>query len=438
MDPRKSDPQRPRVSRATSLRLERQKHSEPSGSIQGNPGPGAESSEAIPKARDPSPTKLPVGSFRRTNSVRQASGVSAQTETSSHRRHGSASSIGQPRNDGSTRRPAQASTLRSVKESLLSKDSEDKPRPPIAQKVTPTARQPAAHARTVSQGNVNLQSARKDKQQVPLTEPKASPPRTRHASSHPRNASLGSMQAPSREQRSIAASSSSTQRSVTLRSDNLVESSLELLQLHAIHSRSGKTQREWMESARKFYESQFKEVVAFKDAMKAREVDLLVQRNAAAVIEWGSRTGGDTLERRVQVLSSTLDEAWQLSNPTGQYTSIVQAFEHWHENAAKLQERPSTGSKASQQPLNVVEGLGDGWKAEVATLQEGLLQAANDILSLGDIEGESDIVRSITLVLELINNMLEELELMESIEQHIVQQQRGWVQSSLNELRRDI
>ena len=438
MDPSRDDRTRPRVSRATSLRLERQKNSGPVSSNQDNPIPLGGSSVAAPQTRDPSPTKLPVGSFRRAASVRQPSGASAPPEAASHRRHGSTSSIRLRQNDVSGSRPAQGPVLRPVKESAFSKDENSKPSVATTGKVKPTTRQVSAQSRTASRESVNLRGAGKGKQEVPVTDSKALSNYTENSSARHRDSALGSTQAQSKELTSTAASTSGVQRRDAAQSQSLVDSSLELLQLHAIHSRAGKTQREWIESARKSYESQFMEIVAFREAVQAREKDLLMQRNASAVIEWGSRAGGDTLARRVQVLSSTLDEAWHLSSPTGRYSSIVQAFEHWYENATKLTVDSSTRSKGFQARSIVTEGLGDGWKAEVAALQDSLLQGANDILSLGDVEGESDIVRAITLALELIKNMLEELELMESVEQNIVQQQRGRVKASLNDLTREV
>lgn len=211
----------------------------------------------------------------------------------------------------------------------------------------------------------------------------------------------------------------------------LTEPPLELLQLHAIHSRSGRTQQEWTESARKFYEARFLDLVSVKKALEARELDLLLQRNAAAIIDWGARSGGANLERKIQVLSTTLDDVWQLTKPTGRYTLLVLAFEHWYDTAGGVNAQQAGHSRST-------EGLGDGWKAELATLQEELLLAANATLSLGDVEGDSDIARVVGLVLEMVKNMLEEVELMESIEQAVVVQQQAWVQSTLDELRQEI
>ena len=434
MEPSKGQQAGPRISRATSLRLERPKANGQDANVGHKPDLNPKSIEDIPKTRDPSPTKLPVGCFRKGSSVRQASGAVSQVATTAHKRQSSASSVNL-RGETLFTRPSQQPSLNTVKEASTVRDGESKSKPPTTRKVAPSV---GPHTRNGSKGNSDIRRAN-DEKLKPKSTSGIVVPETKQRPGHTRTPSLGLAKVQAKASQRGASSDLGSQREGhSVHRHTLLDSSLELLQLHAIHSKSARTQCEWIESARKFYAGEFRKIVSFKEALNTREKDLFMQRNASALIQWGSRSGVDTLERRLQVLSTVLDDVWQLSSPTGRCTSIVMAFEHWYENAAESQECQSGTKRSAGTAVNATEGLGDGWKAEVLSLQEKMLEAANSILSLGEIESESDIARTIGLLLEQIKNMLEELELMHSIEQLMVLQQQFWVRRSIDELSRGI
>ena len=214
-----------------------------------------------------------------------------------------------------------------------------------------------------------------------------------------------------------------------------LDANMELLHLHALHRGSGKVQKEWFESAKESYRKQFDSLVSLNATLNEREKDMVEQHNAAAMMAWGSQGGGHTIERKLQVLSSAVAEACELTASDGKYTLALQAFEHWYEAAEDTQRRRLDRKNTR---VDFLEGLGDGWKAEMTGLQARVVQVSNNILSLGDVHEKSDLSRCVTSLSEMLMNMLEELEMMQFIEEAMVGQEHIWVQTSIDRMASDL
>ena len=221
-------------------------------------------------------------------------------------------------------------------------------------------------------------------------------------------------------------------------SKETLEPRLELLHAHVVHRSSNKVQDEWKSSAYRHYEKQFTALKKRSLELDEKEKDILEQKNAAAILSWANQAEGVTIEQQVHRVSAIVDEVWRLSAPDGKYTLAIQAFQHWYEAAGLVQSQRRSDRNARAR-MDVIEGLGDGWKAETSTLQRTILNAANDVVTLGEISSEgSDLQRCITLVSESLTHMLEELELVGQIEECIVREEREWVQGSINNIALDL
>ena len=209
---------------------------------------------------------------------------------------------------------------------------------------------------------------------------------------------------------------------------------LELLHAHVVHRTSGIVQEQWRQSAYGFYEKQFLALQKRNMELNEKERDHMEQRNAAAVLSWANRAEGVTIDQQIAKASAIVDEVWKLSAPDGKYSLAVQAFEHWFQAAQIIQSGRARRYGAGAR-LDVIEGLGDGWKAEVSALQATVLEAANNVVTLGEITPEgSDLQRCITLVSESLTHMLEELEMIVQIEESMVGEERDWVQGAVNNI----
>ena len=210
---------------------------------------------------------------------------------------------------------------------------------------------------------------------------------------------------------------------------------LELLHLHAIHRSSHKNQAQWQEHAFKDYRQKFECLQTRDQELNQLEIEALIQKNAPAIISWGSQ--GKGLEKQIQALSSVADQVDHLTSENGKYTLAIQAFEHWIGSVIALQKqranpREKTGTK-------IIEGLGDGWLAEVHSLQSKLVNSAETMIGLAGIDtAETDIGRTITAVSEMLKNMLEELDMVLNLERSIVDEEKDWMEGSIATITNDL
>ena len=158
-----------------------------------------------------------------------------------------------------------------------------------------------------------------------------------------------------------------------------------------------------------------------------------MQVNAAALLAWGTSVAGSPkLDRKLRVLSNTLTEAWDLCEPNGEYTCIIEAFEHWYTQAARILEVQNQPSTASSSSISLVEEIGDGWKAEVALLTSKIRGHKQALGSLGaSAESQSDLARCLISLSAMLDNMLDELELFQQIEGEMVLQGSAWTRNTL-------
>ena len=213
-----------------------------------------------------------------------------------------------------------------------------------------------------------------------------------------------------------------------------LESKLELLHLHMMHRDSAVVQQQWQDSAEESYKRQFMDLAALDSNLDNREVEHLEQLNATAILAWCNGSEEATIERKMRILSTIVEEAWSISRPSGKCTLVIQAFEHWYARASEVHSQRTGKDNISNDHIHILEGLGDGWKAEVVSLHGQILQTADSLLRLGEVEHQSDLARCITVLSEMLKNMLEELEMVQLIESQIVQQEKVWVESSINKI----
>jgi len=215
------------------------------------------------------------------------------------------------------------------------------------------------------------------------------------------------------------------------------ELKLELLQLHMLLRDSLKVQRQWECSAEECYRIRFESLSLAHMTLTARECEFLEQVNATAVIAWGSGNDGFTIERKVQVLSRILSEMWDLSEPNGKYSCLLESFEHWYGRASKILQL-QTPTITSIESLGSVEGIGDGWKAEVSLLRSKMRSFQEQLRKLGEVQPNSELARCIQALKTMIGNMLEELDTVQGIEIELVSQGEEWVKESIDLLAADV
>lgn len=216
------------------------------------------------------------------------------------------------------------------------------------------------------------------------------------------------------------------------------ELKLELLQLHMLHRNSSTIQQEWQRSSEDRFRGRFLDLTLAHNSLTAREAEFQEQVNASAFIAWGSGTDGLTIEHKVLVLSSILCEVWDLSEPNGQYSCLLESVEHWHTRACRILQLQTQPNANERGLVSSMEGIGDGWKAEVAILQSKIRRCHEQIRALGEVQPHSDLARCLGALSLMLSNMMEELDLVQRIEDQMVFHAQSWIKKSVNRLAADV
>ena len=159
------------------------------------------------------------------------------------------------------------------------------------------------------------------------------------------------------------------------------------------------------------------------------------QKNLQALLEWTGGKGSGSLVQHVQVLSGPLHELPSLVQTGGRFQRQTATFEQW---VSWVQEVRTARQDRAEGGLGSVEGLGDAWKAENAALMRKLTSFARDLSGLAQPTIGSSIASIVSCCESLLDGLLEELRVMQTIEQDVVEEEKEWVESRLQGIAADI
>ena len=222
--------------------------------------------------------------------------------------------------------------------------------------------------------------------------------------------------------------------SVTL-SERTASADIDLLQLHCLHRDSLATTNGWRKDAKNCYQQQFETLSKEESDLRGRERDLQTQKNATALIRWSKNTGTEKANGDIKTLSKLVYEVQYDLSTGGSYTRVIQGFDDWYARSSGIQRTRS----ASESHSSFVEGIGDGWKAEVATLATRATSALNQLRIMGDVvQGISDLKRLLDLLSELLLTRLHELEVIQAVESQLCRQETAWMHRQLDRIDADV
>ena len=141
----------------------------------------------------------------------------------------------------------------------------------------------------------------------------------------------------------------------------------------------------------------------------------------------------------VNTLSSVLGEVMRLLDEEGgrvnQALEIFEAWITWVE--AVYAGREQQGRRHAE----FIDGLGDGWKAEVASLIRKLQGLVRQLDGLGRVEEcgkESSLVEMVDGLKALTRNAVEELRLVDRLEAEVVKREARWVDEQVADMVGDV
>jgi hypothetical protein len=211
----------------------------------------------------------------------------------------------------------------------------------------------------------------------------------------------------------------------------------ELLQLHLLHESSADVLQSWQESAEDKLQKRFEDVAQKYRRVAALERETQIQLNFCGLKEF-ARDGraGQGLEERIQSLGSVIPEIVNTTGAGGKYARLVKSFERWIERIEQIWEtRERNGSVLNNggEP-EFVEGLGNGWKDETASLSRKLEIWLQDLDGVGSSPAGSSLALVVARCKYLMEGMLQELDIMRGMERAVVERESRWVSEKVAEL----
>ena len=227
---------------------------------------------------------------------------------------------------------------------------------------------------------------------------------------------------------------SSQPSTVTSPSGDIFRLQMELAQLHLLHRSVLSVQVQWEKSAKVSFEYQF-------GALRERHIELkeiAYQQqtliNQIALVRWSQGRSGAQISENVQLLSHRIAEICDLLGLDGKYTHILEVFESWFSQALRVRGQRESFGREKGRDLDLIDGIGDGWKAEAMVLERELTYSARDLEGFGEVFEKSTLCRILSMYRKLVMGLLEELDLVQWIENEIMSQERVWIESTIHNL----
>ncbi len=212
---------------------------------------------------------------------------------------------------------------------------------------------------------------------------------------------------------------------------------MELAQLHLLHRSAQSVQHQWEQSAKETFRLRFAALAERHAELKdiAQEQQALI--NQLALVQWSDGKSGTQMAEKVALLSRNVAEICSLLDPKGKYTRILEVFESWFSQVLQIREQRKLGSGQAT-ALDLVEGIGDGWKAEAMVLERELIYYSRDLKAFGIVRTDSSLGRTGSLYSRLVLHLIEEIDVIQWIENEITIQEVSWVENSIQRLASDV
>ena len=214
----------------------------------------------------------------------------------------------------------------------------------------------------------------------------------------------------------------------------------ELLQLHLIHSYSSEVQVQWQRSAEAKYRLLYDGLSREHANVKHQEYRLQREVNMTALVSWCIGMGTAKASRAIGTLSDVVTETFDMVASDGKYTRTLETFEYWYAQACMVQQQRNENI-TTEAPITILEGIGDGWKAEAVNLGLRAITLLDRLRTLEMVQERSegsDLARLARVLTTTLCNMVQELDTLQAIEVRIVSRERSWINSSLDQIATDM
>lgn len=203
---------------------------------------------------------------------------------------------------------------------------------------------------------------------------------------------------------------------------------MDLAQLHMLHGSSDAVQTAWEKSAQASFRQKLQRLSKQESLLRDIERQRHACINYPAWKVWGEGSSNIEFTERIQIVSQNLHDIAMLLDVGGKYSHVIAQFESWFASTSRIRNARSSGSSVSEVDIDFIEGIGDGWKAEVIALERKLSAAMRDLRKLGQPAEGSSIAVVISLLRDATVSMLEELTSLRVIEHDLITLEARWIE----------
>ncbi len=300
-------------------------------------------------------------------------------------------------------------------------------------KKTVTATQSSRHRRSTSH-QVAAKAPVTNQSKLPARRPSLQHPSTNHQ--RPAFSTLQQHFSPKKKSSPLASIESIRQGKVLeLESSEIANLQVELSQLHMLHRSAASVQRQWEQSAKQSFQHRFEDLCVRHIELKEIAHQQRTLLNQIALVEWCQGTPSAQIAEKVQQISRNIADIQSLLEPDGKYSRVLEVFQSWFARAQQIQSsRESNIVLNGERGVTVIEGIGDGWKAEAMVLERELTYLLRELKAFGEIRATSSLGRILSLHKTLVSNLMEELDVIQWIENETLIYEGTLLEQTINKL----
>lgn len=208
----------------------------------------------------------------------------------------------------------------------------------------------------------------------------------------------------------------------------------ELIQLHLLFQSATEVQHSWERSAKLCLQSHF-ELVRKKHV----ELDLRIKsqkasKNHSALVAWCNSMSRLELAEKLQLLSHNALDTSTLIEPGGRFMRVLDSFERWFSRAHRIKKSRNMLLGGMGWCLEFIESIGDDWKLEVATLEMKLASYSRELRNVVMPPADSNLACFLLSFQKFVVNLLEELDVIRSIECDVMAEETTWIKTAVLKL----
>lgn len=222
---------------------------------------------------------------------------------------------------------------------------------------------------------------------------------------------------------------------------------MELMQLSVLHRLALETHRQWEQSAEQALQRQrdalHQEHLRVQGLLEAQSV----MRNQAALLAWSSKLTDTELTTKIQFLSRNITQNWQLIQPEGDHTRLVQKFEIWVERARIIKDSRQASSSSPTEPLQsqsqgqthdekieFIESMDDRWVLEVGAMQQYLATSLSELKDVGEFPLDTSSGQVLHFFKRLTASLAEGLGLIQALHAKILAYEKSWIDGQIHDI----